>query len=135
MEISILPGVHMFERSEFGPKNGNRQILCHEFIKQLTTWQRFIFRLPWRDFHGHGTGQVGSLSNSNCLHASAKFQFINSNSLVDASDCCLFVFVTSLICLGGILCLSLSSKSLPLSRSSFAKSRTTIPTPRDLSAN
>ena len=35
MEIFILPGVHMSERSEFGPQNKKRQISCHEFIKQL----------------------------------------------------------------------------------------------------
>jgi hypothetical protein len=35
MELFILPGVHMSERSEFGPQNKKLQISCHEFIKQL----------------------------------------------------------------------------------------------------
>ena len=35
MEFFILPGVHMPERSEFGPQNKKLQISCHEFIKQL----------------------------------------------------------------------------------------------------
>ena len=35
MEIFVLSGVHMFERSEFGPQNKKLQISCHEFIKQL----------------------------------------------------------------------------------------------------